>query len=341
MKTIFKSIFAILLALAINGITTGCSSSSTSDPAPVAACKVKTFAYEYNYPSGNVVSSGITTSTNTFNGELIVTSVSNISSSFTGTPTSTYTATNTYTYDANGFLQSLAYTATQPTGNTGTGTTSSTNSNTAYTYSNGRLIKAVSSDNAGVVYSTLSYEYDAQGMVIKVITTNTSYIETQTYSNGVLTAMTRVNGGGQVLRNYTVENGRISKYTSGSNPTPYFEYTYDAQGNLVETKSWATATTLTNKLTYEYSATGKVISTPAQKGFPTLSSLLGQSNLRTKTTIFNATGVKVSESISAYTFNAKGYVLTQNDTQTSYNANGTVNGTPSTTRQTYTYQDCQ
>ena len=41
MKTIFKSMAAILLALAINGITTGCNSSSTSDPAPVAACKMK------------------------------------------------------------------------------------------------------------------------------------------------------------------------------------------------------------------------------------------------------------------------------------------------------------
>ena len=329
MNAIFKTVAALSIVLVMAGCAT-----ITSDPVPVLACKLKTIGYEYNYPSGSAVSSGITNSVYTYEGEKIKTTVSTISSSFTGTPTSTYTATNTYTYDVDGFVTATS-SVTTPT----SGSTSISSTNSAYTYANGRLMKIVSSDNT-TVFNTLSYEYDTQGKVSKSINANSTYTETQTFTNGVLTATERVNTNGQVGRVYTIINGRIAKYTTGAAAFPYFEYTYDTQGNMVESKYLVSATVVSRIVTYEYNATGKIISTPTQKGFPVFP-LPSQNSLRTKTTVVNGSGVKLSEIVAAYTVNAKGYVLTQNETQTTFNANGTINGTPGTTRQTYSYQDCE
>lgn len=329
-----KQIFSIsITALLLSWFMLSCE-SITPVISPNPSCKISTTSYGYNYPSQTIGSSGITTATNTYQGELLTTTVSTISSSNTGSPTSTYTATSTYNYDANGYLQSLSYVTTPVIGQT-----TATSLNTVYTYINNKISSIVQTNNlTNTVMHTTNYTYDSQGNVSTITAINNNYTETNTYTNNILTGMTRVSLSGSVLKTYTITNGRKTRETSGAATTPYFVYIYDAQGYLSEFQNWSSTSNMTSKTNYEF--VNAKVAKNTLLGFPVITSTITGQLMPSKSTTYNSSNIKTNETITTYSLTSSGYVASSNATQTVFNTNGSVNGSPSTINQTYTYQDC-
>jgi YD repeat-containing protein len=329
-----QQIFSVsITALLLNWFMSSCE-SITPAISPNPSCKVSTTSYGYNFPSPTTGSSGITTTTNTYQGELLKTSISTISSSNTGSPTSTYTATSTYNYDANGYLQSLSYITTPVIGQI---TASSLNS--VYTYINNKISSIVQTNNLNnTVRHTINYTYDSQGNVSTITTVNSNYTETNTYSNNILTGITRVSLNGSILKTYTVTNGRKTRETGGAATAPYFVYIYNAQGYLSELQNWSSASTMSSRTTYEYVNAKEAKVTLL--GFPVIISTITGELMTSKSTTYNASNIKTNEMLTTYTLTPTGYVASSDATQTFFNTNGSVNGSPSTINLTYTYQDC-
>jgi hypothetical protein len=149
--------------------------------------------------------------------------------------TSTSSASNQF--DDNGFLikSVMQYASTNKDG-----VASSQSNNSEYEYANDRLIKESHHYiNNGVVkdYSS-SYEYDADGKVVKVV---------NTYDN----SYTKYEWNGNKLFKMT----RVDQY--GNSVSPYLEY--NAQGWLV--KSIRTYSSTSDEMRFEYDSEGQVIRT--------------------------------------------------------------------------------
>ena len=285
MKTIFKSIFAILLALAINGITTGCSSSSTPDPAPVAACKLKKSIY--------TGSSTVNTTTYTYDGELTKTVLDVYE--FTGSPT--VTNTTTYVYNAEGY----AISSTSGSSVGGTPITST------YNYANGRLIST--SANA-------TLEYDANGNLTRAVSPS----GTTTYQGGILTGMTSTNS----YPVNVVQNGKIIRTESSATFRSEYSYDSEGRMSEVRLFS-NNSLSSRQVYEYESVIPPVTNPKPALKGWPVLPNHFGTAGYVKKVTGYNGAGVLVLTANFINSFNPRNYPTSTviNSTNSGTNGSGT------------------
>ena len=285
MKTVFKSISAVLLALAINGIITGCGSSLTSDPAPVAACKLKKSVY--------TASGTLSTATYTYEGELLKTQVDVYE--YTGSPT--VTNTTTYVYNAEGYAMS----STSGSSAGGTPITST------YNYTSGRLT------STGV---NVTFEYDTNGNLTRIVGPG----GTTTYQGGILTGITSSNP----YPVNVVQNGRIIKTESSATFRSEYSYDSDgriAEVRLYSNNNLSNR----QVYEYESAIPPVIKTKPALKGWPVLPHHFGTVAYAKKVTGYNGAGVLILTANYVNSFNSRSYPTSTviNSTNSGTNGSGT------------------
>ena len=189
-------------------------------------------------------------------------------------------STLTYQYDADGFLAKKVYTASSTDFDS-----KSSNENRIhdYSYSNGRLVKEIQTNNgnsAGTPFTasaTITYEYDGAGNQIKYLSTQIyngvsqgSYTTLNEYTNNKVSKYTVIPNGGSAL-NYVIEVNGQGSITKLLNPTDGYEnrYQYNNEGTQILREDWQKGKKNSKRAISFDNNTNVLLSIrPSQKGFP-------------------------------------------------------------------------
>ncbi|WP_254412479.1 hypothetical protein [Dyadobacter diqingensis] len=234
-------------------------------------------------------------------------------------------STITYEYDANGFV-----TNEKKDANENNATRTENNSSTVqYGYKDGKLVtesrvsiyKTTYKDSGKTETYTynelLTFEYDSNGRLSKLISKNTSSsggqsVSTRLYSNGKITRILYQGGSDPEEDYYTISDGKIIQYKNGDNLQIY---KYDGQNRLVKTEAWS-AGKLTSYIDQGYDNQKVPVETSPElffKGWPREKILTGEygnvsNNITSvKISTVKATGTTEDANYSfRYEFNSRG-----------------------------------
>lgn len=211
-------------------------------------------------------------------------------------------STITYQYDANGFVA-----AEKKDANENNETRTQNNSSSAqYSYKDGKLVteslvstyKTYYKDSGkteSYTYNDLiTYEYDSNGKLSKLISKNTSSsggqsTSTRLYNNGKTVRIFYQVGSDPEQDHYTISDGKIIQYKNGDNLQIY---KYDGQNHLVKTEYW-NAGKLSSYIDQSYDNQKAPAETSPQlffKGWPREKTLMGEYGNASN----NITSVKIS-----------------------------------------------
>jgi YD repeat-containing protein len=341
-----KLISYVVLALLFSLVSCG---GDDDEPAKAQECLVVRQTNIFNgRESATLTYTAVSSFTNTYDDRGNETSSTvNYDYEYSDGSTADYRGTNSYQYDKDDFLLRQV---SQVNRRERDNTTSFSEYNTVYSYENGRLSKSTGETryDDGTSYTSLyTYEYDAQGRLIKFTNVNGNETTTIKYNGDAIQEITIVDNKGASRSPFFEYNskGLLTKWIeTRSSYTEEYRFEYDGEGQIVRQERYidgkpnhASTSEYDNKKSPYLTQSGRA------KGHPYVPSyypdVIQRHNL-TRGMYYdaNAAGdgwVLSASTIYVYDYNGNDYPVTA--TSKNFDMNGAET---STLTSTYEYQGC-